>query len=425
MFKSHTIEIKPNSHQKRFLNDCLGLSRKFYNEALGFYICSKKESDDYIGRNELVTFLTDNKGEHDHKVPMFIKNSASDRLAKALDRCLVKKISKFPRFKVKNKSMDSFTYTVSKSTKKTQESLFSLDGMKFTFPFPRYGEIESKYKYFKLTEKLRFEGKVKTITIFRKYNRYFANFVVELSQDIPKTIPLYDQLLSFDLGLKTFVHTNFNDQFKFPKGKYYYFTKKIEFHQSKMSTKYDKTKKIQSNNYYKEYNKFLRFLRKRFNLTDDYLKQLVKLLTVNFKYISMENLNKMFMLKNRHFSRRVSQTFPIGKFKQLLKSQLNENLILVDKFFPSTQTCSCCGHRFTKQNKLGLGVRTYNCPNCGLSLDRDLNAAINIYNYGIKVLKKRSVELQPIGINDNPINIITHNDIIQNLTNFKNNSGVV
>jgi putative transposase len=423
MLKSHTIEIKPNQHQKIYLDQCLGSSRYYYNKALAEFIYNKDELNQYVGRFELSYFLFHNQEDWEKEIPSFIKITSLKRLLIALDRSNFKKISKFPKFKKKNKSFDSFTFNTSVGSGQYLNKIFNQDGTKFTFPFGRKSKCD--FKFFKLTEKLRFEGKVKTITIFKKYNRYFANFVVELSQDIPKQIPVHDYLLGFDLGLKTFIHTNLNDQFKFPKGKYYYFTKKIEFHQSQMSTKYDKTKKIQSNNYYKEYNKFLRFLRKRFNLTDNYLKQLVKLLTVNFKYISMENLNKMFMLKNRHFSRKASQTFPIGKFKDLLKAKLDENLILVDKFFPSTQTCSCCGHRFTKQNKLGLGVRTYNCPNCGLSLDRDLNAAINIHNYGIKVLKKRSVELQPIGINDNPINIITHNDIIQNLINFKNNSGVV
>lgn len=75
-----------------------------------------------------------------------------------------------------------------------------------------------------------------------------------------------------------------------------------------------------------------------------------------------------------------------GLFTNLLEYKLKnrgKTLVRVDKFFPSTQLCSCCGHK----QKMDRDERTYVCPDCGMILDRDYNAAINIRNEGLNVLR--------------------------------------
>ena len=80
-----------------------------------------------------------------------------------------------------------------------------------------------------------------------------------------------------------------------------------------------------------------------------------------------------------------------GLFTTLLEYKMKDRgkeLVRVDKFFPSSQLCSNCGHR----QKLELGERTYRCPHCGMVMDRDYNAAINIRNEGLNVLRSRKID---------------------------------
>src|SRR5690606_38613083 len=95
--------------------------------------------------------------------------------------------------------------------------------------------------------------------------------------------------------------------------------------------------------------------------------------------IAMENLNIKSMMKNRQLSRLIhEQSWYSLKQKMFLKCQLlGKHLIEIDRFSPSSKTCSNCGF---KKDKLHLSERTYECSNCGYTLDRDLNAAINIKN---------------------------------------------
>lgn len=96
--------------------------------------------------------------------------------------------------------------------------------------------------------------------------------------------------------------------------------------------------------------------------------------------IVIEDLDVSRMLKNKHLSEKIfEQNF--YKFREILtyKCKLNNiELIIADKFYPSSKTCSCCGH--IKQD-LKLKDRVFKCPTCGFEKDRDLNAAINLSNY--------------------------------------------
>ena len=94
-------------------------------------------------------------------------------------------------------------------------------------------------------------------------------------------------------------------------------------------------------------------------------------------FIVIEDLNIKGMMKNRHLSRAIhEQSLFAFKTKLLWKClQLNIELRQVDRFYPSSKICSCCGN---KKNDLKLNDRIYKCTNCGLIIDRDANAAINL-----------------------------------------------
>ena len=97
----------------------------------------------------------------------------------------------------------------------------------------------------------------------------------------------------------------------------------------------------------------------------------------NYGTVCIEDLNVAGMVKNRHLARSVSDA-ALGEFRRQLEYKTARNgtvLRVVDRWFPSSKTCSNCG---TVKAKLSLSERTFNCDACGLSIDRDLNAAINI-----------------------------------------------
>ena len=97
--------------------------------------------------------------------------------------------------------------------------------------------------------------------------------------------------------------------------------------------------------------------------------------------IVMENLNILGMMKNKHLSKAIQDSC-WGFFKQLVEYKalmLGISMIVVDRFYPSSKACSNCGHI---KSDLRLSDRIYKCEHCGLVLDRDLNAAINLKKYG-------------------------------------------
>jgi len=96
--------------------------------------------------------------------------------------------------------------------------------------------------------------------------------------------------------------------------------------------------------------------------------------------ITIEDLGVANMLKNRRLSRQISDVGWAEIRRQLEYKSVwyGNTLVVADRFFPSSKKCSGCGN---VKKTLGLGERTYVCDICGLTLDRDLNAAINLKNY--------------------------------------------
>lgn len=102
----------------------------------------------------------------------------------------------------------------------------------------------------------------------------------------------------------------------------------------------------------------------------------------NYDIVVMEDLNIQGMMKNHHLAKSIAER-SLYTLKTMLKYKMEMKggvLLEVDRFFPSSQLCSSCGHR----QKMPLDVRTYICPECGTIIDRDLNASINILNEGLR-----------------------------------------
>ena len=98
--------------------------------------------------------------------------------------------------------------------------------------------------------------------------------------------------------------------------------------------------------------------------------------------IVVEDLNVSGMMKNKHLSKAIAEQ-GFYEFKRQMEYKCNFNgieFVQVDRFYPSSKTCSCCGNI---KKDLKLKDRVYKCDNCGLEIDRDKNASINLSNYGL------------------------------------------
>ena len=121
------------------------------------------------------------------------------------------------------------------------------------------------------------------------------------------------------------------------------------------------------------------------NQRRDFLHKLSKGLTDKYDIIAIEDLD-MRALSNKGFGNgKATLDNSYGAFTTMLEYKLKyqgKRLVKIDRWYPSTQTCSCCGNR----QQLTLATRTYRCPICGNTMDRDHNAAINIRNEAMRLV---------------------------------------
>ncbi|MBS3916120.1 MAG: transposase, partial [Sulfuritalea sp.] len=118
------------------------------------------------------------------------------------------------------------------------------------------------------------------------------------------------------------------------------------------------------------------------NVRLDAMHQLTTDLTRRFHTIGIEDLNVRGMVKNRHLSRAVSDMgfFEFRRQLDYKAAQRGGMVVVADRWYPSSKTCSCCGH---KLETLPLAVREWMCPDCGEHHDRDVNAATNLKNLAV------------------------------------------
>jgi len=275
----------------------------------------------------------------------------------------------FPNFKKKGKS-DVKMYFVKNNPKDCRCERHRLN-------IPTLGWVRLKEKGYIPTTK---DGwKIRSGTISIEAGRYYVSVIVEIP-DIKITNNSNDGI-GIDLGLKDFAivsngktYKNINKSAKIKK-----LEKRLRREQRCLSRKYENLKKGESTqkNIQKQKLKVQRLHHKIYNIRTDYInKSIAEIVKTKPSYITIEDLNVSGMMKNRHLSKAIaSQKF--HEFRTKLKYKCDQNgieLRVVDKWFPSSKMCHCCG---AIKKDLKLSDRIYRC-NCGYIEDRDLNAALNL-----------------------------------------------
>ena len=380
MKRAYKIEINPTNEQKSKIHQTIGVSRFIYN----FYIARNKEI--YEREGKFVSGMDFSKWLNNEYIPnnqemKWIKEVSSKATKQAIMngdkafRDFFKKAKGFPKFK-KKKNQDVKAYFP-----KNNKTDWTIE--RHRVKIPTLGWVRLKeFGYIPIN------SMVKSGTVSKKADRYYVSILVE-ERDIKISNP-NNAGVGIDLGIKEFAVCS--DGIKFKNINKTSTVKKVEKklkrEQRKLSRKYESLKIRNKNikegratrqNIQKQVVKVQRLHQRLANIRTDYINKIVSsIIKQKPSYITIEDLNVKGMMKNKHLSKAIaSQKF--FEFKTKLMSKCKQNNIelrIVDRFYPSSKTCSNCGKI---KKDLKLSDRIYKCD-CGFTIDRDLNASINLKN---------------------------------------------
>nr|WP_221399794.1 RNA-guided endonuclease TnpB family protein [Clostridium perfringens] len=387
--RAYKVEINPTDEQKSKIHQTIGVSRFIYN----FYIARNKEI--YHREGKFISGMDFSKWLNKEYIPnnqdkKWIKEVSSKATKQAIMngdkafRDFFKGAKGFPRFK-KKKNQDVKAYFP-----KNNKTDWTIE--RHRVKIPTLGWVRLKEFGYIQTNSI-----VKSGTVSQKADRYYVSILVE-ERDIKisnsnigiKIANTNNEGLGIDLGIKEFAVCS--DGIKFKNINKTSTVKKVEKklkrEQRKLSRKYESLKirnkkekggNVTSQNIQKQVVKVQKLHQRLANIRTDYINKIVSsIIKQKPSYITIEDLNVKGMMKNKHLSKAIaSQKFFEFKTKLTVKCKENHiELRIVDRFYPSSKTCSSCGK---VKKDLKLSDRIYKCD-CGFTIDRDLNASINLKN---------------------------------------------
>ncbi len=249
------------------------------------------------------------------------------------------------------------------------------------------------FGWVKMSESFDEDFTVKNVVISRTADDWFIGWKTEFDDNSLKIdgIELKPKV-GADLGIKTLATLSDGTTFENVKA-FNKYRQRLKKAQRKQSKRYNPKSKEQSNNYKKASKKVAKIHQKIANVRKDATHKLTTHLAKNHSEVKIEDLNVSGMMKNRKLSGAI-QDGGFYEFRRQLTYKCEwygSKLVVIDRFFPSSKTCSCCGKI---KKDLKLSERIFNCDGCGLSIDRDLNAAINIKNYTVSYTGSACGELK-------------------------------
>ena len=377
MLKSFKTEINPTAVQKIKINKTIGTCRYIYNFYLSHNKALHDKGEKFMTGKSFSVWLN-NSYIPNNPDKAWIKEVSSKAVKKSIeDGCTAftrffRHQSAFPNFKKKSRS-DVKMYFVRNNTKDCACERHRIN-------IPTLGWVRIKEKGYIPTTK---DGwKIKSGTVSVKAGRYYVSALVEIP-DI-EIVKSSNAGIGIDLGLKDLAIVSNGTTYKNinKSARLRNLEKQLRREQRCLSRKYEnlkKTKKGESTqrNIQKQRLKVQKLHHKIDNIRTDYInKTIAEIVKTKPSYIAIEDLNVSVMMKNRHLSKAVaSQKF--YEFRAKLKAKCDDNgieLRIVDRWYPSSKTCHCCGNI---KKDLKLSDRVYRCK-CGYVEDRDLNASLNL-----------------------------------------------
>lgn len=372
---AHKIELVPNQQAKAHFRQAFGCARLAYNWGLAkwqeyyklgiekSHLDLKKEFN-AIKKTQFPFVYEVSK--YATQQPFFFLNRAFQKFFDDLEKGKVS----YPQFKKRRENAGSYY----------------IGGDQIAIHNEKYLKIPN-LGLVKMREKVRFEGKINFVTISQESDKFFASFSMQITKDeYIRTHPKAKNTqlaVGIDLGLKTFLSLSNGLEVTAPKplAKLERLITRRARQLSKKQHAKTKQEAIQgikpSKNYQKANLKLNKLYRKTVNCRQDFSHKLTSCLTSNIQYFSLEDLNVKGMMQNHRLAKAISDV-SFYEFKRQLeyKARYHDRVFYqVDRFYPSSKLCSGCG---ALKQDLTLKDRVYHCDNCGIQIDRDYNASLNL-----------------------------------------------
>jgi putative transposase len=361
MLRAHKIALNPSDKQGTYLAKCAGASRFAYNWALSEWerMYEEWKEDKSLPKPGQLLLRRQLNAIKRKQFPWMLEvtkcapQEAIIDLGKAFGSFFSGKAS-YPRYKKKGMH-DSF---------RVSSGFFSVSGK--TISLPHIGAL-------RMREGLRYEGaRLINVTVSRRADRWYASVLCE----VPKTIskPYMKQgTVGIDAGVNAYVPSE-GKPYETPHS-YRKAERKLRCAQKSLSRK-----QKGSRNYGKQKAKVARIHAEVSDIRADFLHKMTMDIVSGYDTIVIEDLNVKGMLGNHHLSKSISDA-SFGEFRRQLEYKTEaagKTLIIADRYYPSSKLCSKCG---VKAKRLTLGMREWECSECGSWHDREANAAENLRKY--------------------------------------------
>lgn len=368
--RGHVYRFYPNREQQILINKTFGCCRKVHNEILGLrkkLYDEEKKSMNKTACNNYVNNVLKNKYEWLREVDKYALTNAVYDLDSAYQH-FFKDGSGFPKFKKRHDHRKS--YTTNCVYKPNGVPTIEISFEKGKIKLPKLGWVKAKLHR-------EFFGKIKSVTITQvPSGKYYISVMAEVEVVPKEKTP---KIIGIDLGIKDLVVTSDGEKYD-----NIHTTKKYEEKLRKEQRKLSRMKKY-SKNWEKQRIKVAKIHEKIHNTRVDYLHKVSHEIVDKNQIIVTEDLAVKNMVKNRRLSKSISDC-GWGELRRQLEYKAEwsgREYRKIDRFAKTSQTCSNCG--FINRKTKNLSVRKWTCPECGTVHDRDINAAINILEEGLKL----------------------------------------
>ena len=366
MIVAHKIALEPNNKQATYFAKAAGTARFAYNWALAEWqrqyeawkADNRLPKPSYFSLDKQLNAIKREQFPWMTEVPACITQKSISQLGLAFQNFWEKR-ARYPKFRKKG-IHDRFALT---------NQNFSIEGSKIRIP---------KLGWVRMREPLRFTGKILSATVSRIADRWYVSVTVD-TDHVPMRPAENQGSVGVDLGVSSMATLSTGEKVVGPKPH-----KALLDRLKRLSRRLSRKQKGSANRA-KARMRLARLHARIANIRQDALHKLTSDLTRRFHTIAIEDLNVRGMLKNHCLARPIAD-MGFFEFRRQLEYKAEKRgglVVVVDRWFPSSKTCSVCG---VKQEKMSLVIRQWTCPDCGSIHDRDVNAARNILAYGLAAL---------------------------------------